>query len=176
MLIVGLVTAAGLGIGWAVTVVDGFDRLAHAPAGCSTTIEVTRTGTYQVFIGTRGVRPVLSGGCDAPSGEYTVEGTVDPDVTIVDATGQIVPLTLGGWISYETPTSSGRPYATVSFDAPGAYQVTVADVGEDFDIVIGQVQWAIGLLIAALATGFAAVVLGVTLMVSGRRLRRAATR
>ena len=59
--------------------------LAPAPIGCDTTLVFDRTGTYTLFVETKGEVGEIDGDCDADDRTYDLGDEEPPDVELVAA-------------------------------------------------------------------------------------------
>ena len=148
-------------------------RFARAPAGCTTTLEFDKVGTYDVYIELTGTVGAVGGDCAGNGQSYQWAGTTLPAyaLTMVDGDGQSVVLAPSTAHSYDTGTWRGQTVNQVQITTPGSYRLTVDSTDSGYAVAIGgdpdadastQQMAGIG------ATG-AGLVLGLLLIVFGRR-------
>jgi hypothetical protein len=152
---------------------DAVERLARAPSGCETTLDVDDGGTYLLFVETQGSIDELDGGCDVAS-EYTMEGQL-PRVRldVADPDGDEVDLDRVGDVTYDAAGFTGTAIRQVELERSGRYVVTVespvdvvVSIGRDPDDAAGPFP-VLGILSAVLG-----VLLGVALLVVAVSARR----
>ena len=85
-------------------------RFARAPAGCTTTLEFDKVGTYDVYIELTGTVGAVGGDCAGNGQSYQWAGTTLPAyaLTMVDGDGQSVVLAPSTAHSYDTGTWRGQ--------------------------------------------------------------------
>ena len=135
LLVLGAILAvAGIVVGLVLigrassTVGDNVEQLGRAPAGCSTVLDFSETGTFLVFYEHKGTLPDLPGGCggggdtfdrgagDAPRQTLSLRDANDDEVTIDDASGT----------SYRASGFAGEEIGTVKIDDAGRYTLSVS--------------------------------------------------
>lgn len=183
-LLLGAVLLVG-GIGAAVAGVvlsssrleDGVRQLARAPVGCTTTLEFDKTGTFNVFLETKGtLSDPLKGDCaakdqydrgddDAPDVTLTLKDGNDEEVTIEESSGP----------SYDAAGFVGSAIGKVTIEEAGTFRLKVDSDSDDFAIALGKDPDgdATTLKTIGLAAGGAAALLGLVLLLLGMRRRPA---
>lgn len=148
---------------------EGF---ARAPAGCTTVLEFDEPGEYSVFVETSGDVRQLPGDCPW-SGEFDYEGRIgDLPLRLVDPSAADVPITAAnGTLQYDLPWRTGQSVGTVAVDQAGDYRMTVGWTGSPAVVAVGR--WPVGEMVAwalsGIGVGLAALVVGIWLLVGGRR-------
>ena len=115
VLIVAVLTAAGLWYSAGQRYDDAVRNLARAPVGCDTTLDFDEPGDFLLFVETHGqVRSVI-GDCGV-SGPFERTGIGDPavGVELTDPLGADVVLTPDNGASYDRAGSSGVPCSSFS--------------------------------------------------------------
>ncbi len=180
MLIAGLVVLiGGVGGGAAAFVTagsqveDGVKSLARAPVGCTTTLEFDKAGTFTVFVETKGSIGSVRGDCSNTEATYDRGGSSLPDVTLtmVNDSGDEVSLDDGVGASYDAAGFVGKPINSVTIDAAGTFELTVASDESDFAVSVGKnpKQSGAGLKTIGLAAMIGGGVLGLALILLGLR-------
>jgi hypothetical protein len=152
---------------------DAVERLARAPSGCDTTLDVDDGGTYLLFVETQGSIDELEGGCDVAS-EYTMEGQL-PRVRLelTDPDGDEVDLDRVGDVTYDAAGYAGTAIRQVGLEQTGRYVLTV-ESPVDVVVTIGRNPDDAAAPFPALAivVGVLGVIVGVVLLVVGAMARR----
>jgi hypothetical protein len=150
---------------------DAVKGLARAPVGCTTTLAFDKSGTFVVFVEMKGSIGSVRGDCSSTDSTYARTDSALPDVTLslVDDSGDEVGLDDDPGVSYNVSGFAGSSINSVTIDAPGTFELTVAADESDFVIAVGKnpksgggTLKTIGLaaMIAGAALGLAMVVLG----------------
>ncbi len=111
---------------------DAVADLAPAPIGCDTTLTFDKTGTFTMFIETKGHVGEIDGDCDADDRSYDI-GDDDPprvSLTLLDDDGDEVDLDRATGPDYDRGGAKGSGYRTVQIVDTGDY-VLSADAVED---------------------------------------------
>ena len=184
-----LLVIVGIGGGLALYVVsqarydDAVDDLVRAPVGCDTTLEFTDTGTFFVFIETRGRLEEIRGDCAAPS-TYSRSSDSAPDVTVemFDDDGGPIEIGDADRITYDTDVFEGESHGQVEIADQGTVVVRVTSPefdddpgGADFVIAVGRNPDDVAnpALYGAVAVGIGGIAVGAVLLAfSGMRTRR----
>jgi hypothetical protein len=172
-LIAGVLGAAGLW--WAAErrYDDAVGDLAPAPAGCDTTLDFDRTGTFTFFLESKGELEELAGDCERAAGAYELDGEESPRVqlTLVDAEGEELDLDRADGPSYDRNGSAGEGIRVVDIDDAGEYVLTVESESDEVVVRVGRDPAAGvgGLRLGAVAALVIGVGLGIAGLVAGRR-------
>lgn len=168
VLVAGLIGAGALWYASAQRLDDNVAGFARAPSGCSTTLDVERTGEFRLYAETKGSLDGLAGDCSA-STDYDRDEIANPQLTIVGPDGSAIDISDTGDVSYDAGGFSGAAVGAVQIDATGTYVLTVIADGAQFAIAVGGdpndgvalLRWgAVGLAIVALVLGGLLLVLG----------------
>ena len=146
-------------------------KFARARAGCTTTLKFDRTGTFTLYLETKG-RLAGTGG-DCASGTYEAAGSAPPSVTIglVDPSGKSVATDATPARHYDVGAYRGDALARVTIRERGDYELTVGGSNVDVAVAVGgdpfadQRLWGvIGIVVTVLGT-----LLGATVVLMNRR-------
>jgi hypothetical protein len=116
---------------------DATRDLARAPAGCVTSLDVTRSGTYLLFVETRGERRAVPGACgDALS--YDVDGVPRVRIDLRDGDGDEQDLDrVPGDVGYDAAGYAGTAVRRVDLEE-GAYELAVRAPDADGPVVVAM--------------------------------------
>lgn len=150
--------------------VKGF---ARAPGGCRTTLDFDGSGTFTLFVETKGKVGDLSGDCEGADQTYDRNGEPDVDLTLIDEDDEEVDLDRVSEPSYDTGGFVGTAVRTFEVDSAGTYRLRVDSPDSDFAIAVGRdVNGSQGMLrLGALLAGIGGPLLGLLLWLLGRRKR-----
>lgn len=147
--------------------------LAPAPLGCDTTLVFDRTGTYTVFVETKGEVGEIDGDCDADDRSYDLGDDDVPsvDVVLVDERGDDIDLDRVDGPRYDTSDAKGEGVRSVEIDEPGDYVLTAEADSSDVMVRVGRdpSQGVAAIRIAAILVLLAGLVGGVLLFVAAAR-------
>jgi hypothetical protein len=184
VLLAGLVGAVVLYLQSQQRTDDAIRDLARAPVGCDTTLSFSDTGTFYVYIEHLGTLERLDGDCETPD-EYSRDADDPPTVEIAvrDGDDQEIDLDrLDEEFTYALDDSfAGTATRQLEIESTGDYVVTVDSDEEDFVVAVGRDPGDAGttMLMGAIASGVAGIVLGIGLVLVGvrraRRMRRVTT-
>lgn len=144
---------------------------ARAPVGCDTTLAFDAEGEFVLYLETTGVVETEAGDCDV-SRRYAREpdGLPQPDLILLDPSGEEVDLDPTGGVDYDTGEFVGTAYRLVQIDTEGAHVLTVGETGgEPFAVAVGRdprggvalLRWmAVTAAITALVAGGALLAFG----------------
>lgn len=179
VLVLGLAAGAALYLGSGATREQTIERFARAPVGCTTTLQFDRAGTFTVYIELTGTIAAVGGDCDRSGESYRWTGATLPayTLTMVDADGASVALAESTGSSYDTGTWRGQAVSRVQVGAPGAYRLTVDSADTGYAVAIGGDPDADAsrMQVAGIASAVGGLLVGVLLIVLGRRRRRPGT-
>ena len=151
--------------------------LVRVPAGCATTVDVSASGTYFVYVETKG-RVDSIDGCDNDSRTYNTDSAPDVDVTILDRAGDVVEQTSDDTVSYSTPSGVGRSIGSFEAAEPGRYVIEVRSATQSAVVTVGvdaAVEKNRLVLIAVVGVLVGLMMMAVALIATVRRRRRPAT-
>jgi len=169
----------GLGAGAALIVLSSSNKeetvkkFARAPVGCTTTLEFDKATTFTLYLETKGAVNDVSGDCEGNGASYDRGQDDLPTVslTLVDESDNELSLADGDGSSYSAGDYAGEAYKQVDIDTAGTYRLTVTSEDSDFAIAIGgDPDGDSGtLMIGGIAALVGGVVLGVVVLLLGRR-------
>ncbi|CAB4572202.1 unannotated protein [freshwater metagenome] len=151
--------------------------LVRVPAGCATTVNVSASGTYFVYVETKG-RVDSIDGCDNDSRSYNTDSAPDVDVTILDRAGDVVEQTSDDTVSYSTPSGVGRSISSFEAAEPGRYVIEVRSATQSAVVTVGvdaAVEKNRLVLIAVVGVLVGLLMMAVALIATVRRRRRPTT-
>lgn len=151
--------------------------LVRVPSGCATTVDVSASGTYFVYVETKG-RVDSIDGCDNDSRTYNTDSAPDVDVTILDRAGDVVEQTSDDTVSYSTPSGVGRSIGSFEAAEPGRYVIEVRSATQSAVVTVGvdaAVEKNRLVLIAVVGVLVGLLMMAVALIATVRRRRRPAT-
>lgn len=152
---------------------DTIKKFARAPAGCTTTLEFDRLGTYTLYLETRGSVDDAGGDCPSNGSSYDRGDGALPVVslTMLDGAEQEMELVEVAGPSYSAGAFQGRALRQVDIAETGTYRLTVAGDASDFAVAVGgdPDADALTMQVAGVATVLVGMVLGALMMLFGRR-------
>jgi hypothetical protein len=152
--------------------IEGF---ARAPVGCDTTLDFVESGTYVLFLEQTGTLEEVRGDCDV-DGSFQGSSSVDPEVQITDPDGNEIDLDRAdGDISYDVPDFEGTSIFTVDIAEPNDHLIRVESSDNDtFVVAVGRDPnaGASALTAAAIGSGLAGLLGGLTLVILGSRRKK----
>jgi hypothetical protein len=116
------------------------EDLARAPIGCATTLDFADTGTFVLFVETKGEVGDLDGDCPNANRSYVYAGANAPDVDIIltDSSGTEVGVSRDRSKSYERGIYAGESVGTVTISAPGEYVLTASSAEAEVVVAVGK--------------------------------------
>ena len=175
------VAVVGIGAGVALVALSGaatertVEQFARAPVGCTTTLEFERTGTFTLFVETKGKVAAVEGDCAATGVGYDRGDDDLPRVSLslVDSAGSPIELAAASSPSYVAGAFEGQAIQEVLITQPGTYRLTVTSEDTDFAVAVGgdpdadaATMKTIGIVVA-----LGGLLLGGLLLLLGRRAR-----
>lgn len=173
VVIVGLVGAVVLWLAASARLDSGVDGLARAPVGCDTVLDFDDTGDYLIFVETRGsLGDDVRGDCVAPDDVDRNSGALpEVTVTVSDPDGAELAVETDDGVDYDTDSAAGASIGRITVEQAGDHLIRVEADDDDFYVSIGHdpTQGVTVMRIGAIAAAVAAVVIGLALIVTGRR-------
>jgi hypothetical protein len=183
LIVLGIVVAVVLSVVGRQRYADAVERLARAPVGCDTTLDVADSDTYFVYVETVGTLDERRGGCDAPSSyERDSDRLPRVRVEITSPDGDEIDLDRVSEFDYDRSGYRGTAIRRVAIEDTGDHVVRVTSaefaddpsdadfvvaIGRDPDDVAAPMRaGAVALGASGLVLGLLAVAIGV---VTGRR-------
>lgn len=116
------------------------EDLARAPIGCATTLDFADTGTFVLFVETKGKVGALDGDCPNANRSYAYAGAGAPDVDIIltDSDGTEVGVSRDRSKSYERGIYAGESVGTVTISASGEYVLTASSAEAEVVVTVGK--------------------------------------
>ena len=116
------------------------EDLARAPIGCATTLDFADTGTFVLFVETKGKVGALDGDCPNANRSYAYSGTDTPDVAIIitDSEGTEVGVSRDRSKSYDRGIYVGESVGTVTVSEPGEYVLTASSAEAEVVVTVGK--------------------------------------
>jgi hypothetical protein len=152
---------------------DAVASLAPAPIGCDTTLTFDRTGTYTLFVETKGHVGEIDGDCESAARDYDVASVPRVTLALVDADGQNVDLARASGPTYDRAGRRGEGIRAVRIDRTGTYVMTAEATNTEAMIRVGRdpARGVAAMRAGAIAILLAGVTGGVLLIVLGRHRR-----
>ncbi len=172
VLIVGIGGAIGLWLAANARLDAAVDGLARGPVGCDTVLDFDETGEYVVFIETKGAIGDSRGDCNADSSvDWTSAELPTATVTLSDPDGNELDIAQDDGIDYDAGGSQGSSIGTVTIEQGGDHLLRVESDDDGFYVSIGRnPNDGVALMrLGALALLVAGLVIGILLLVTGRR-------
>lgn len=138
--VIGVLTAVALWLVAAERVDRSAAALARAPVGCDTTLEFSDTGSFVLFVETRGrIDDGLTGGCEVPA-RYDRTSSRLPEVaiTLSDPQGRPLELRPTGEATYDAGGFAGSAVREVEIGQAGRHVVRVESDATDVVIAVGR--------------------------------------
>jgi hypothetical protein len=152
---------------------DGIEKLARGPASCVTTIDVDQDDTYYFYVETKGEVGDVRGNCPAIGESFDVGDDGDASLTLQDQDGESVRLRRAEGTTYSSGGYHGELVRTARLDA-GRYQLSV-EADDDLVVAVGSdVEDLKANLLLPIIVGAAGLVLGIIVLLLGRRRAPAA--
>ena len=183
LLVAGLVLAAagviaGLLILGSASTDDAVKKFARAPIGCSTTMNVEKTATFNIYLESAGRLPEYGGDCPA-AGTYSSDGSEATPEVVITHDGDEIELREASGESYDAAGFKGRRVFTAKLEKGEGYRITVtaadATAAEGMAIAVGADSASPSKLSSAKTMGIAALIagplLGLLLIALGSRRR-----
>lgn len=115
------------------------EGLARAPIGCTTTLDFAKSGSFVVFVETRGSIGAVRGDCPNANRTYEHQGQApDMAVDLVDLDGAALVLTADRSVSYDESGFAGSSIARFDIDQAGEYLLTATSDVTDVVVTIGK--------------------------------------
>jgi hypothetical protein len=153
---------------------DGVKKLARAPVGCTTTLQFDKSGTYRLYLETKGKVTSVGGDCGAGgSFEHTGSAPQIDELTLVDAAGDEQSLKDASGKDYDSAGSKGAEIRTVELADSGTYRLTVKSSDTEFAVAVGKDPKGDGESLRNLGVGAGTIllVLGIVFTLLGLRRR-----
>lgn len=149
---------------------DAVGSLAPAPVGCDTTLVFDRTGTYTLFVETRGSVGEIDGDCDNDDRSYDFDDEPRVELRLLDEDGEEIDLERADGPSYDRAGSAGEGIRTVQIEAEGDYVLEATSDVDDVMIRVGRdpANGVTPMRVGAVVLLAAGIVLGILAFLRGR--------
>ena len=178
VLVAGVVAAAAMWLAAEQRYDDGVNGLARAAVGCETVLDFEQPGEFLLFAETAGSFDDVRGDC-AATGSFQLD-TDSPEVSVelVDPDGSTVDAQSATGADYDRAGFRGQQIAVVEVTAPGDHVVRVLSDDGSFAVAVGRdpVDGVFVLRAGAVLALVGGLVVGLALIISGRRVSTAAGR
>lgn len=174
-IVAGIVGAAVLWVAAEARRSDAIADFARAPVGCDTTVDFAESGDFVLYIESAGRLDDIRGDCDAAAAYDAGTAQPDAEIAVVDPDGVVVELdSVAEDIEYDADGFVGRSAFRVEI-ADAADHIIRVESPEDvnFAVAIGRdpSNGVTALRVGAVVAAIAGLVIGLGLIVAGRRRR-----
>src|SRR5215207_2458170 len=106
---------------------DGVESLARAPVGCTTRLDFDESGTFTIYVETKGTTGDPGGNCPNNGNDFDLGDEEIPDVglSLVDEDGDELALADDDGRSYDAGGAKGQSIKSVEIDEEGRFELTV---------------------------------------------------
>jgi hypothetical protein len=111
--------------------------LVRTPTGCVSTVDISATGRYYVYVETKGTINEI-GPCNNDARNFEFDIPPEVTVTLTDAGGDAVDLRPDDSVEYDAPDFMGESVATFVISEPGTFTVAVQSPQADAVVAIGR--------------------------------------
>lgn len=171
--VVGVAGSIGLWLAAAQRLDSAVGGLAQAPVGCDTVLDFDDAGEYFVFVQTRGeLDDDVRGDCVAPHAvDRNSDAIPEVTVTVTDPNGNDVEFTADDGVDFDTDTAAGISIGRIAVEEEGDHLIRVESDDDDFYIAVGRDpnSGVTAMRVGAIVLALAALVIGLALIVTGRR-------
>lgn len=152
--------------------------LVRTPSGCVSTIDISATGRYYVYVETKGTINEL-GPCNNDARDFVFDTPPEVTVTLQSAGGDAVDLRPDESIEYNAPDFIGKSVATFVISEPGTFTLVMQSADSDAVIAVGRnASMTDGILLISGASiilvALALLILAIIATRASRRARRRA--
>ena len=171
-LLVGIGAAVGLTLASKNQYKDGVQKLQRAPVGCDTQLDFSATGTFILYLETKGRIGALPGDCSAANNTYNhTDGRAKVNLSLIDDSGSPLTIDRAKEASYDNDGFVGTAIREVTIANPGSYTLSVSSESDDVAVAVGHNPKADsrGIGRIGLGVGLAGLLLGILLTLLGLR-------
>lgn len=111
--------------------------LVRTPSGCVSTIDISATGRYYVYVETKGTINEI-GPCNNDARNFEFDTPPEVTVTVTDAGGDTVDLRPDDSVEYDAPDFMGESVATFVIDEPGTFTLVMQSPQADAVVAVGR--------------------------------------
>ena len=151
--------------------------LVRTPSGCVSTVDISATGRYYVYVETKGTINEI-GPCNNDARNFEFDIPPEVTVTLTDAGGDAVDLRPDVSVEYDAPDFMGGSVATFVISEPGTFTVAVQSPQADAVVAIGRNASMMdgALLVSGASLVLIALALLILAIIATRSRRRARQR
>jgi len=111
--------------------------LVRTPSGCVSTIDISATGRYYIYVETKGTIADL-GACNNDARAYTFETAPEVTVSLQSSDGTDVDVRPDDSVEYDAPDFVGKSMSTFVLSEPGTFTLVMQSNEPDAVIAIGR--------------------------------------
>ena len=111
--------------------------LVRTPSGCVSTIEISATGRYYVYVETKGTIDEI-GPCNNDARDFVFDTPPEVAVTLQSAGGEAVELRPDDSVEYNAPDFIGKSVATFVISEPGTFTLVMQSSDLNAVIAVGR--------------------------------------
>lgn len=151
--------------------------LVRTPTGCVSTVDISATGRYYVYVETKGTINEI-GPCNNDARDFEFDIPPEVTVTLTDAGGDAIDLRPDDSVEYDAPDFMGESVATFVISEPGTFTVAVQSSQADAVVAIGRNASMLdgALLVSGASLVLIALALFILAIIATRSRRRARRR
>jgi hypothetical protein len=151
--------------------------LVRTPTGCVSTVDISATGRYYVYVETKGTINEI-GPCNNDARNFEFDIPPEVTVTLTDAGGDAVDLRPDDSVEYDAPDFMGESVATFVISEPGTFTLVMQSPQADAVVAIGRNASMMdgALLVSGASLVLIALALLILAIIATRSRRRARQR
>jgi len=111
--------------------------LVRTPSGCVSTIDISATGRYYIYVETKGTIADL-GPCNNDARDYKFDSAPEVTVALQSSTGTDVDVRPDDAIEYDAPDFAGKSVSTFVIAEPGTFTLVMQSNEPNAVIAIGR--------------------------------------
>ncbi len=111
--------------------------LVRTPSGCVSTIDISATGRYYIYVETKGTIADL-GACNNDTRDYTFDVAPEVTVALQSSDGTDVDVRPDDSVEYDAPDFVGKSLSTFVLSEPGTYTLVMQSNEPNAVIAIGR--------------------------------------
>ncbi len=151
--------------------------LVRTPTGCVSTVDISATGRYYVYVETKGTINEI-GPCNNDARNFEFDMPPEVTVTLTDAGGDVVELRPDDSVEYDVPDFVGESVATLVIAEPGTFTLVMQSPQADAVVALGRNASMMdgALLVSGASLVLIALALLILAIITTRSSRRARQR